>query len=73
MDHIQSTMINEAKIMLCDHRKQISEVAQQLGFSYQQHFTRLFKQKRALHRRLTEMRIKHLLKNQVMKQHLQSS
>lgn len=48
LDHIQSTMINEAKIMLCDHRKQISEVAQQLGFTYQQHFTRLFKQKTGL-------------------------
>lgn len=45
LDYIQSKIINEAKIMLGDNKKQISEVAQQLGFTYQQHFTRLFKQK----------------------------
>ncbi|MEN5055595.1 helix-turn-helix domain-containing protein [Sphingobacterium kitahiroshimense] len=45
LDHIQSKLINEAKIMLFDKDKQISEVSNLLGFNYQQHFTRLFKQK----------------------------
>ncbi|WP_400263501.1 helix-turn-helix domain-containing protein [Sphingobacterium sp. SG20118] len=45
LDYIHSKLINEAKIMLFDKKKPISEVAHQLGFNYQQHFTRLFKQR----------------------------
>lgn len=45
LDHIQSKVISEAKLMLFDKDKQISEVSNLLGFNYQQHFTRLFKQK----------------------------
>src|SRR5690606_11018019 len=45
LDHIQSKLINEAKAMMFDTDKSISEIAHQLGFNYQQHFTRLFKQK----------------------------
>ncbi|MFD2904218.1 helix-turn-helix domain-containing protein [Sphingobacterium anhuiense] len=45
LDHIQSKLISEAKILLFHKNKQISEVSNLLGFNYQQHFTRLFKQK----------------------------
>lgn len=45
LDYIQSKLINEAKILMYDKKKQISEIAHHLGFNYQQHFTRLFKQK----------------------------
>ncbi|MBB2950609.1 AraC family transcriptional regulator [Sphingobacterium sp. JUb56] len=45
LDHIQSKVISEAKLMLFDKDKKISEVSNLLGFNYQQHFTRLFKQK----------------------------
>jgi AraC-like DNA-binding protein len=45
LDYIQSKLINKAKVMVFDHNKSISDIAYQLGFKYQQHFTRLFKQK----------------------------
>lgn len=45
LDHIQSKLINEAKAMMFDADKSISEIAHLLGFNYPQHFTRLFKQK----------------------------
>jgi len=45
LDYIQSKAINIAKAMMFDSDKPISEIAFQLGFKYQQHFTRLFKQK----------------------------
>ena len=45
MDYIQSKLIDEAKTILFDHDKSVSDIAYDLGFKYQQHFTRLFKQK----------------------------
>lgn len=44
-DYIQSKVINVAKERIFDESKSISEIAYELGFSYPQHFTRLFKQK----------------------------
>lgn len=43
-DYIQSKVINLAKQRIFDESKSISEIAYGLGFSYPQHFTRLFKQ-----------------------------
>jgi len=45
LDYIQSRLIDEAKIKMFDPSKNISEIATELGFKYQQHFTRLFKKK----------------------------
>lgn len=45
LDYIQSRLIDEAKVRIFDTGKSINEIAYQLGFKYQQHFTRLFKQK----------------------------
>jgi AraC-like DNA-binding protein len=45
LDYIQNKLIDEAKNRIFDHSKTISEIAAELGFKYQQHFTRLFKQK----------------------------
>jgi AraC-like DNA-binding protein len=45
LDYIQSKTIDEAKTRLFDTGKSINEVSFDLGFKYQQHFTRLFKQK----------------------------
>ncbi|CAM3550070.1 helix-turn-helix transcriptional regulator [Flavobacterium chungbukense] len=45
LDYIQSKLIDEAKVKIFDHFKSINEIADELGFKYQQHFTRLFKQK----------------------------
>ncbi|MBO9635623.1 MAG: helix-turn-helix transcriptional regulator [Chitinophagaceae bacterium] len=45
LDHIQSKLIEEAKLRIFDTSKTINEIAAELGFRYQQHFTRLFKQK----------------------------
>ncbi len=45
LDYIQSRLIEEAKLRMFDSGKSISEISYQLGFKYQQHFTRLFKQK----------------------------
>jgi len=45
LDHIQNKLIDEAKSIIFDNTKTINEVANDLGFKYQQHFTRLFKQK----------------------------
>lgn len=45
LDYIQSKLIDEAKTRIFDSQKTINEVASELGFKYQQHFTRLFKQK----------------------------
>lgn len=48
LDYIQSKLIEEAKMILFDHEKSVSDIAKELGFKYQQHFTRLFKQKTRL-------------------------
>lgn len=45
LDYIQSKLIDEAKGKIFDPDKSINEIADELGFKYQQHFTRLFKQK----------------------------
>lgn len=45
LDYIQSKLIGEAKERIFDATKSINDIANELGFKYQQHFTRLFKQK----------------------------
>ena len=45
LDYIQSSLMDEAKIRIFDASKTINDIATELGFKYQQHFTRLFKQK----------------------------
>ena len=45
LDYIQTKLIDEAKTKIFDPTKSINDVATELGFKYQQHFTRLFKQK----------------------------
>lgn len=45
LDYIQSKLIEEAKLKIFDSSKTINDIATELGFKYQQHFTRLFKQK----------------------------
>ncbi|WP_300598411.1 helix-turn-helix transcriptional regulator [Niabella sp.] len=45
LDFIQSKLIDEAKARIFDPSKTINDIAAELGFKYQQHFTRLFKQK----------------------------
>jgi len=45
LDYIQSKLIEEAKLKIFDASKSINNIADELGFKYQQHFTRLFKQK----------------------------
>nr|WP_294947591.1 helix-turn-helix domain-containing protein [uncultured Mucilaginibacter sp.] len=45
LDYIQSRVIEEAKEKIFNPGKSINEIAAGLGFKYQQHFTRLFKQK----------------------------
>ncbi|WP_316813698.1 helix-turn-helix transcriptional regulator [Pedobacter heparinus] len=44
-DYIQTKLIDEAKDRIFDPSKSINDIAGELGFKYQQHFTRLFKQK----------------------------
>jgi len=45
LDYIQHKTIDEAKTRLFDTTRSINDVSFDLGFKYQQHFTRLFKQK----------------------------
>jgi len=45
LDYVQSKLIDEAKTRIFDASKTINDIATELGFKYQQHFTRLFKQK----------------------------
>jgi AraC-like DNA-binding protein len=45
LEYIQSKLIEEAKEKIFQPNKSISEIADELGFKYQQHFSRLFKQK----------------------------
>lgn len=45
LDYIQSRVIEEAKGKMFGSNIPISDISFQLGFKYQQHFTRLFKQK----------------------------
>lgn len=45
LDYIQAKLIDQAKSKIFDPAKSINVIADELGFKYQQHFTRLFKQK----------------------------
>jgi len=45
LDYIQSRLIDQAKGRIFDQEKSISDISFELGFKYQQHFTRLFKLK----------------------------
>lgn len=45
LDFIQSRLIEEAKLKISGANTSFGEIAHQLGFKYQQHFTRFFKQK----------------------------
>jgi AraC-like DNA-binding protein len=45
LDYIQSKLIDEAKVKIFDAGKSINDISGELGFKYQQHFTRLFKLK----------------------------
>ena len=45
LDLLQSAIIDEAKRKMSERNASISEIAHQLGFKYQEHFTSLFKQK----------------------------
>lgn len=47
-EHLQIYLINEAKNILLQPTKSISEVAYELGFEYPQYFSRLFKKKEGL-------------------------
>lgn len=48
LEYVQNKLIDEAKNKIFDHTKTINHIASELGFKYQQHFTRLFKQKTGL-------------------------
>ncbi|MCC7246488.1 MAG: AraC family transcriptional regulator [Saprospiraceae bacterium] len=43
-EHLQKKIILEARERLFDRSKSVSQVAEELGFKYAQHFTRFFKQ-----------------------------
>jgi len=45
LDYIQFKLIDAAKEKIFDPGKSINQVADELGFKYQQHFTRLFKRR----------------------------
>ena len=47
-EHLQLYLIEEAKNILLNPRKSISDVAYELGFEYPQYFSRLFKKKEGL-------------------------
>ena len=47
-EHLQLYLIDEAKYILLQPNKSISEVAYELGFEYPQYFSRLFKKKEGL-------------------------
>jgi len=44
-EYIQLKLINVAKERIFDTSRSLGEIAYELGFKYQQHFTRLFKQR----------------------------
>lgn len=45
LEFIQLKLIDRAKIKISDSNESFNSIASELGFKYQQHFTRLFKQK----------------------------
>jgi len=44
-EYIQSKVIDLAKEKIFDQSKSVSQIVNELGFKYPQHFTRLFKKK----------------------------
>jgi AraC family transcriptional regulator, transcriptional activator of pobA len=44
-EYIQSKVIDVAKEKIFDHSKSVNQIANELGFKYPQHFTRLFKKR----------------------------
>jgi AraC-like DNA-binding protein len=48
LEHIQLYLVGEAKNMLLQPHKSVSEVAYELGFEYPQYFSRLFKKKEGI-------------------------
>lgn len=44
-EYIQGKIIEKAKSLIADHQLSVSEVAEQLGFAYSNHFTRFFRTK----------------------------
>lgn len=44
-EYIQNKLIDVAKAKIFDYEKSVSEIAYELGFTYPQHFTRLFRKK----------------------------
>lgn len=44
-EYIQGKIIDKAKSLIADHQLSVSEVAEQLGFAYSNHFTRFFRTK----------------------------
>lgn len=44
-EYVQQKIITAAKVMLRDPRLSITEIAEALGFTYPNHFTRLFHKK----------------------------
>ena len=47
-EHLQLYLIDEAKNILLDPQKTVSEVAYELGFEYPSYFSRLFKKKEGI-------------------------
>ena len=47
-EHLQLYLIDEAKNILLNPNKNISEVAYELGFEYPQYFSKLFKKKEGI-------------------------
>ena len=47
-EHLQLYLIDEAKSILLEPHKSVSEVAYELGFEYPQYFSRLFKKKEGI-------------------------
>jgi AraC-like DNA-binding protein len=45
LDYFQNKLVDEAKTKIFDYTKSMNNIATELGFKDQQHFTRLFKQK----------------------------
>ena len=48
MEHLHLYLIDEAKNILLNPNKTVSEVAYQLGFEYPPYFSRLFKKKEGI-------------------------
>ena len=47
-EHIQLRLIEEAKVLLCDGSKSVSQIAYELGYEYPQYFSRMFKKREGI-------------------------